>query len=116
MVWNPFRNVSVSEKSEMSRKTLHGIIVGFSGKFQFPVLRSKPEVENTTVHGFRVNSIHPKNFIQIGPRMSEILQITPKMNAILILHELQSRVASSCNTPSSYRNQYKLQGRFVLLL
>ena len=82
MVWNPFRNVSVSEKSEMSRKTLHGIIVGFSGKFQFPVFRSKPEVENTTVHGFRVNSIHPKNFIQIGPRVSEILQITPKMNAI----------------------------------
>ena len=62
---------------------LHGIIVGFSGKFQFPVFRSRPEVENMTMHSFRVNSIHPQSFIQIGILVSEILGNTPKMNAIL---------------------------------
>ena len=35
-------------------------MVGFSGRFQFLVFRSRPEVENMTMHSFRVNSIHPK--------------------------------------------------------
>ena len=66
------------------RKILHGIIVEFSRKFQFPVFSTRPEVENTTLHNPKVNSIHPQSFIQIGSRVSEILQPTPKMNAILI--------------------------------
>ena len=48
----------------------------------FPVFRSRPEVENMTMHSFRVNSIYPQSFIRIGPRVSEIIQPTPKMNAI----------------------------------
>ena len=51
---------------------------------QFPVFRSRPEVENMTMHSFRVNSIYPQSFIQIGPRVSEIIQPTPKMNAIIV--------------------------------
>ena len=39
---------------------------GFSGKFQYQVFRSRPEVENMTVHASRVNTVYPKNFIQIG--------------------------------------------------
>ena len=60
-------------------------------RFQLPVskkqptsgLRSKSEVENMTMHGFRVNSIHSQSFIPIGPLVSEIIGNTPKMNAIL---------------------------------
>ena len=60
-------------------------------RFQLPVskkqptsgLGSKSEVENMTLHNFRVNSIHPQSFIQIGRRVSEILKVPPKMNAIL---------------------------------
>ena len=44
-------------------------------------------MENMTLHSFRVNSIYPKNFIQIGLMVSEILRLTPKMDAILILPE-----------------------------
>ena len=76
-VWipkNQFANVSVSEKSEISGKLLHGIMVWFLGKFLIPVLRSRPEVENMTLHSFRVNSIYPQSFIQIGLRVFEILQ------------------------------------------
>jgi len=46
-------------------------------------LRLEAEVENMTMHSFRVNSIHSQSFIQIGPRVFEIIQPTPKMNAIL---------------------------------
>ena len=51
---------------------------------KIPVSRSRPEVETMTLHNNRVNSIHPQSFIQIGPRVSEIIQPTPKMNAILM--------------------------------
>ena len=37
-----------------------------------------------SLHNLKVNSIYPQSFIPIGPRVSEILQITPKMNAILV--------------------------------
>ena len=37
MILNQFGNVSVPGKLEISRKILHGIIVGLSGKFQFSV-------------------------------------------------------------------------------
>ena len=46
------------------------------GKFQFPVSRSRPEVENMTLHSFRVNSIYPLSFIQIGLRVSEISRLS----------------------------------------
>ena len=46
-------------------------------------LRLETEVKNMTMHNFRVNSIHPQSFIQIGILVSEILGNTPKMNAIL---------------------------------
>ena len=39
---------------------MFGIIVAFSGKFQFPVSRYRPEVENMRMHSFRVNSYTPK--------------------------------------------------------
>ena len=42
----------------------------------------RPEVENMTMHGFRVNSIHSQSFIPIGLLVSEIIGNTPKMNAI----------------------------------
>ena len=45
----------------------------------------RPEVENMTMHNLKVNSIHPQSFIPIGPRVSEIMGNTPKMNAILEL-------------------------------
>ena len=85
MILNQFGNVSVPGKSEIARKLLHGNIVEFSGKFRFPVFWSKPEIKNTTLHNLKVNSIHPESFISIGPRVSEILQLPPKMNAILII-------------------------------
>ena len=50
---------------------------------------SRPEVENMTLLNLRVNSIEPQSFIQIGPRVSEILQPTPKMNAVLPLVGLE---------------------------
>ena len=54
----------------------------YSRAYQFPVPTSRPEVENMTMHSFRVNSIYPQSFIQIGPRVSEITLPTPKMNAV----------------------------------
>ena len=44
----------------------------------------RPEVENMTLHNFRVNSIYPQSVIPIGSRVSEILEVPPKMNAILV--------------------------------
>ena len=72
------------------RKILHGIIVEFSRKFQFPVFSTRPEVENTTLHNPKVNSLHPQSFIQIGPRVSEIFVPTSKMNAIWIFRSFWS--------------------------
>ena len=66
MIWNQFGNVSVLEKSEISEKIIHGIIVG-DPSFRFSRLDRKPKISS---------------FIQIGPRMSEIFVPTPKMNAI----------------------------------
>ena len=43
----------------------------------------RPEVENMSLHNLKVNSIYPQSFIPIGPRVSEIILPTPKMNAIL---------------------------------
>ena len=51
-------------------------------------LRSKSEVENMTLHNLRVTSIQPQSFIQIGPRVSEILQVPPKLNAILVRYKM----------------------------
>ena len=84
------------------RKILHGIIVEFSRKFQFPVFSTRPEVENTTLHNPKVNSLHPQSLIQIGSRVSEILQPTPKMNAILQfswLLILRSSMTIPCQSP-----------------
>ena len=38
-----------------------------------------------TLHNIKLNSIYPQSFIQIGPRVSEILKVSPKMNAILTI-------------------------------
>ena len=62
----------------------------YSRGYQFPVFRSRPEVENMTLLNLRVNSIDPQSFIQIGPRVSEILQPTPKMNAVLPMNNIIS--------------------------
>ena len=47
-------------------------------------LGSETEVKNMTLHNLTVNSINPQSFIQIGPRVSEIMQVPPKMDAILV--------------------------------
>ena len=38
----------------------------------------RPDVENMTLHSFRV--INPESFIPIRPRVSETLKVPPKMN------------------------------------
>jgi len=52
------------------------------------------EVENMTMHNFRVNSINPQSFIQIGILVSEILGNTPKMNAILVRDDMDRRLVN----------------------
>ena len=61
------------------------------GEFQFPVCRSTTVVENMPLHSFRVNSIYPQSFIQIGLMVSEILRITPKMDAILTIEKIHDQ-------------------------
>ena len=46
-----------------------------------------------TLHNIKLNSIYPQSFIQIGPRVSEILKVSPKMNAILVI-ELKNSARS----------------------
>ena len=59
-------------------KILHGIIVGSSGKIQFPVFSSRPEIKNLLMQKFTGNcilysiySIYPESFIQIWIVVSE---------------------------------------------
>ena len=68
-------NVSVSAKSEISEKYY---MVRFSGRltWQFPVFSDRPEVRNMTMHVLYT----PRSFIQIDPRVSEILLLTAKIN------------------------------------
>jgi len=56
------------------------------------------EVENMTMHNFRVNSINPQSFIQIGILVSEILGNTPKMNAILSVKNVARSIFSTNHT------------------
>ena len=46
-----------------------------------PVIKNMPMLHGP-MHSFRVDSMYPQNFIQIDPRVSEILAVTSKMNAI----------------------------------
>ena len=65
---------------------------------QFPVFRSRPEVETMTLHNVRVNSIYSQSFIQIGPLVSEILRCTPKMNPILFNPIMRPRTGYKVNS------------------
>ena len=42
----------------------------------------RPEIENIALHNVRVNFVDPRSFIRISQRVSEILKVPPKMNAI----------------------------------